>query len=51
MSADKCKGCPFYKVYWMGTMNEPKFGYECLWTLKEPKDVKESECKNSTRRV
>ena len=51
MDRKKCKECPFYKVYYMGTANDPKFAHECLWTLKDPVDVKEEECKNSTKRV
>ena len=51
MNADKCKGCPFYKAYWMGTDEEPEVSCICFWTLKDPAEVKESQCKNSTRRV
>ena len=51
MDREKCKGCPFYKVYYMGTATDPKFAYLCMWAFKDLADVKEEECKNSTKRV
>lgn len=45
MEYEHCKNCRFYKSYYhgegssWGTISE-----RCFWTLKEPKDVKETEC-------
>ena len=41
MNCEKCKECKYYKVYYHGNTN---FSYLCLWTLKAPENVTETEC-------
>ena len=41
MDCEKCKDCIYYRCYYHGETN---FSHECLWTLKDPHDVDESDC-------
>lgn len=40
MTYKKCKDCIYYGCYYHGD----KLSHECVWTLKDPHDVDESDC-------
>lgn len=39
-----CEKCPFYRVYYHGTINNPSFTERCIWSWVDPKLVKSDEC-------
>lgn len=41
MDCKKCNDCIYYRCYYHG---EAKFSHECLWALKDPCNVDESDC-------
>ena len=45
MNCEKCKECKYYKVYYHGFgVNMVNLSYRCMWTLKAPENVTETEC-------
>ena len=49
MENEKCKGCPYYESYFHGFgIGSISLSHRCLWTLKDPKNVKPGECHKET---
>lgn len=47
MDCNNCKGCPYFRQWFHGyCVNTVRFSSECLWTLKDPAKMEETECRN-----